>query len=51
MSACGWSSFPSLPDDGPLSSNVQFGSMYEKAGSFPVLHCAKKRPYGYEIAW
>jgi len=51
MSACGWSSFPSLPESGPLSWNVKFGSMYEKAGSRPDLHCAKKRLYGCEIAW
>jgi hypothetical protein len=25
MSAWGWSSFPSLPDDGPASSNVKRG--------------------------
>ena len=40
MSACGWSSFQ-IPDSGPESTNVRFGSMYETAGSFPALQSAK----------
>ena len=39
-SACGWSSFQ-IPDSGPESANVRFGSMNETAGNFPDLQSAK----------
>ena len=40
MSACGWSSFQ-IPDAGPSSTNVRFGSMNETAGSVPFRASAK----------